>query len=309
MIPAYNEETQIDQVLATMPDIVDEVILVDDCSRDGTADRCTSWTARDGRMRLVQHATNQGVGAAIMTGYHQALVDGLEVVAVMAGDGQMDPADLCAIAGPVARGDADYAKGNRLFTGQAWKQTPTIRYLGNAALSFLTKIASGYWHVADSQSGYTAISARALKLIDGDRIYSRYGFPNDLLVHLNVENCTVVDVPVAPRYGIGERSKMNVWKTIPTISWLLMKGFFYRMFQKNVIRDFHPLVFFYTAGSLMLMGGLALGVVEVVAKLRTGGIAIATVVLVALLSTSGIQLILFAMLFDMENNRELRRLP
>ena len=307
VVPAYNEETQIDQVIASMPAEVDRIIVVDDCSSDQTVDRCEVWAAADpSRVELVRHRINQGVGAAILSGYQAALAEGLEVVVVMAGDGQMDPADLLLIAGPVAEGRVDYAKGNRLFTGQAWKQTPKVRYFGNACLSFLTKIASGYWHVADSQSGYTAVSARALGLIDLGSVYPRYGFPNDFLIHLNIQNCRVTDVPVPPRYGIGERSKMRVWKVIPAISWLLFKGFFYRMFQKYVIRDFHPLVFFYGLGSLMLVVGLALGMVEIYDRVRYGGIAVATVVLVALLAISGIQMILFAMWFDMEYNRDLR---
>ena len=104
----------------------------------------------------------------------------------MAGDNQMDPAELAGLVGPVARGEVDYTKANRLITGEAWTLIPRTRYLGNAVLSLLTKIASGYWHVADSQAGYTALSLSALDRLDLERIYRRYGFPNDMLVHLNV---------------------------------------------------------------------------------------------------------------------------
>ncbi len=124
----------------------------------------------------------------------------------MAGDNQMDPDELEAIAGPVLAGEVDYAKANRLISGRAWELIPRNRYLGNAVLSLLTKIASGYWHVADSQAGYTAISLTTLERLDLDRIYTRYGFPNDLLVHLNVVNARVRDVPSRPIYGVGERS-------------------------------------------------------------------------------------------------------
>src|SRR5439155_25675099 len=122
------------------------------------------------------------------TGYRRALEEELDVVCVMAGDNQMDPADLATLVRPVARGELDYAKANRLFTGQAWDLIPRDRYLGNAALSMLTKIASGYWHVADSQSGYTAVGRDTLALLDLDRVFTGYGFPNDLLVHLNVRS-------------------------------------------------------------------------------------------------------------------------
>ena len=127
-----------------------------------------------------------GVGAAIVTGYKRAIAEEMDVTAVMAADGQMDPDDLETLVHAIATGECDYAKANRLFTGQAWDLIPRTRYLRNAALSLFTKIASGYWHVADSQSGYTAVSLEALSL-DLDRLYPRYGFPNDMLVHLNVE--------------------------------------------------------------------------------------------------------------------------
>jgi hypothetical protein len=224
----------------------------------------------------------------------------------MAADGQMDPDDLETLVRAVALGETDYAKANRLFTGQAWQLIPRTRYLGNAALSFLTKIASGYWHVADSQSGYTAVNLETLKLLDLDRVYRRYGFPNDLLVHLNVFNRRVRDYPSRPIYGVGERSGIRLRHVVPKISWLLLKGFFWRMGQKYVIRDFHPLILFYTLGGLLFGFGIALGIAEVVLRFLGNPITSATIVLVALLVISGLQLLLFAMWFDMESNKELR---
>jgi len=186
VVPAYNEAELLPQTLAGMPPLVDRVIIVDDASTDGTADAARAAAGSDPRVVVVTHERNQGVGAAIVSGYKRALEERIDVTCVMAADNQMDPAELESIAGPVARGEVDYAKANRLFTGQAWALIPHSRYLGNAVLSLLTKIASGYWHVADSQAGYTAIGLRMLELVDLDRIYPRYGFPNDMLVHLNV---------------------------------------------------------------------------------------------------------------------------
>ena len=183
----------------------------------------------------------------------------MDATAVMAGDNQMDPDELEELTLPVVRGELDYAKANRLFTGSAWKLIPRNRYLGNAILSLLTKVASGYWHVADSQAGYTVVSLRVLQLLDLDRIYTSYGFPNDMLVHLNVWNARVRDFPSRPIYGVGERSGIKIRRVVPRISWLLWKGFFWRMREKYVIRDFHPLVFFYFLGFLMTTVGLALG--------------------------------------------------
>ena len=181
MVPAYNEELLLDKTLGTIPDFVDKVVVVDDCSKDGTYEVAQGFVEKDReRYVLLQHEVNQGVGGAIATGYKWCRDQEIDVAVVMAGDAQMDPVDLPALLEPVVRDEADYAKGNRLFTGDAWNIIPRTRYLGNSALSFLTKIASGYWHVADSQTGYTAINKRALATINWDRMYKRFGQPNDL---------------------------------------------------------------------------------------------------------------------------------
>ena len=304
VVPAFDEEQLIGTTLSGIPAFVDRILVIDDASRDETVERARA--SGDPRVEVVSHERNQGVGAAILTGYRRALEEGIDVTCVMAGDNQMDPADLEAIAGPVARGEVDYAKANRLFTGRAWELMPHTRYLGNAVLSLLTKIASGYWHVADSQSGYTAIGHSTLELLDLDRIYARYGFPNDMLVHLNVVNARVRDVPSRPVYGVGETSDIRLRRVIPAISWLLTKAFFWRMREKYVIRDFHPLVFFYVFGLLFSLLGLVLGATVTILRILGNQLTVATVVLVALLLIAGLLFTLFAMLFDMESNRELR---
>jgi len=304
VVPAHDEEALIGETLATIPEFVDRIYVVDDRSHDATAARARA--AADPRIEVIVHEENRGVGAAIVTGYRCALADGVDVACVLAADGQMDPGDLETIAGAVARGEVDYAKANRLFTGQAWQLMPRHRYLGNAVLSMLTKIASGYWHVADSQSGYTAISRELLERLDLERIYPRYGFPNDMLVHLNVWNARVRDIPSRPIYGQGERSEIRLWRVVPTIAWLLFKGFFWRLREKYVIRDFHPLVFFYALGIVLTVTGLALGVVETILRLEGNELTTPTMILVALLLISGSQFTLFAMWFDMESNKDLK---
>jgi glycosyltransferase involved in cell wall biosynthesis len=303
VVPAYNEEALVGSTVEGIPAFVDRIIVVDDGSKDDTAGRAQN---ADKRVEVIAHEKNQGVGSAIITGYKRAIAVEAEVTAVMAADGQMDPDDLEMLVRAVALGETDYAKANRLFTGQAWQLIPRTRYLGNAALSFLTKIASGYWHVADSQSGYTAVNLETLKLLDLDRVYRRYGFPNDFLVHLNVFNRRVRDYPSRPIYGVGERSGIRLRHVVPKISWLLLKGFFWRMGQKYVIRDFHPLILFYSLGIVLFGAGMALGIAEVVLRLLGNPITSATIVLVALLVISGLQLLLFAMWFDMESNKDLR---
>ncbi len=303
VVPAYNEEALVGSTVSGIPAFVDRIIVVDDCSKDETAVRAQR---ADERVEVIPHERNQGVGAAIITGYRRAIATDVDVTCVMAADGQMDPDDLETLVRAIAIDETDYAKANRLFTGQAWQLIPRTRYLGNAALSFMTKIASGYWHVADSQSGYTAVNLETLKLLDLDRIYRRYGFPNDLLVHLNVFNRRVRDYPSRPIYGVGERSGIRLRHVVPKISWLLLKGFFWRMGQKYVIRDFHPLILFYMLGILLFAGGFLLGIAEVVLRISGNAITSATIVLVALLVISGLQLLLFAMWFDMESNKDLR---
>jgi glycosyltransferase involved in cell wall biosynthesis len=304
VVPAFDEEDLIGATISGIPEFVDRIVVVDDASRDATVARARAVVGRP--VEVISHERNRGVGAAILTGYKRALAEGVEVTAVMAGDNQMDPDELEAIVGPVVRGEVDYAKANRLISGRAWDLIPHHRYFGNAVLSLLTKIASGYWHVADSQAGYTAISHEMLEVLDLDRVYTRYGFPNDLLVHLNICNARVRDIPSRPVYGIGERSGIRLHNVVPRISWLLVKGFFWRMREKYIIRDFHPLVFFYGLGLLMTLAGLALGILETVLRILGHGIPVATIVLVALLLIAGSQFTLFAMWFDMESNKDLR---
>lgn len=304
VVPAYDEEALIGATLGGIPALVDRIIVVDDGSSDRTAERALE--AGDPRVEVLTHERRSGVGAATLTGYRRALDDGIDVVVVMNGDNQMDPEDLPTLVAPVARGELDYAKANRLATGQAWQLIPKTRFFGNAILSMLTKVASGYWHIADSQSGYTAVSREMLERLDLGHIYTNYGFPNDMLVHLNVWNARVRDFPSRPIYGVGERSNMRYRHVVPRIAWLLVRGFFWRLWEKYVKRDFHPLVFFYFMGFVATVAGVLLGLVVVGYRIAGYSIPIASVVLVALLVISGLQFTLFAMWFDMESNKDLK---
>jgi glycosyltransferase involved in cell wall biosynthesis len=307
VVPAYNEAKLIGAVLRTMPDFVDLIIVVDDASTDQTLDVAASYCRQLGdRLVLLPHKENQGVGAAITSGYKQALAREVAVVAVMAGDAQMDPADLERVVAPVARGEADYVKGNRLFRGESWQMIPHYRYLGNAVLSLFTKIASGYWHIADSQSGYTAIARIALERLDLDHIYKRYGMPNDILVKLNVGNFRVRDVSVRPVYHIGEISGIRLRKVIPTIAWLLLRSFCWRLKEKYILRDFHPLVFFYGMGLTLFPAGTIFGLYLVGYRFFVGTVATTSALFAAFLIISGLQTLFFAMWFDMDHNKHLK---
>ncbi|MBC2716665.1 MAG: glycosyltransferase family 2 protein [Desulfobacteraceae bacterium] len=306
VIPAHNEETQISRVIETMPNFVDQMIIIDDKSTDKTIKVVKEYQKKNDRIKLFQHETNQGVGGAIATGYKFARDQKYDVAVVMAGDGQMDPQDLTAILDPVVEGRTDYSKGNRLFTGEAYQKIPKVRYFGNAFLSLLTKIASGYWHIADSQSGYTAINLKALQTIDWDKMYQWYGQPNDILVKLNVHNFKVTDIPVEPVYNIGEKSGIKIRKVIFTISWLLIKLFFWRMKEKYIIRDFHPLVFFYTLGGFFYFFMILLFARVFYYWIFHDYIPAINALAAFFSFMSGSLFTLFAMWFDMESNKELK---
>lgn len=306
IVPAYNEEKLIGKVLRTVPSFVDHIIVIDDASPDRTGDVVKECQKGDSRIVYLRLKRNEGVGGSIVAGYKWARGHEIEISVVMAGDAQMDPSDLPHLLDPIATGEADYTKGNRLFTGKAWRIIPKTRYFGNAILSFLTKIASGYWHVADSQSGYAAITLEALRILDLDSIYKRYGMPNDLLVKLNVFRFRVRDIPINPIYGVGERSHMKIYKVIFTLSFLLMKLFVWRLKEKYIIRDFHPLVLFYLLGFLLTPIGGFFGAYLLIYRVFVGTVAATSALFAAFFAISGLQSLFFAMWFDMEYNKELK---
>ena len=306
VVPAYNEEKLLERTLNSIPEFVDTIIVVDDASTDKTLETAKAAAQKDKRIFLIEHEANQGVGGAIVSGYKAARDLNLDVTAVMAGDAQMDPNDLVRIVEPVASGTADYTKGNRLFFGDAWHMIPRYRYLGNSFLSLLTKIASGYWHIADSQSGYTAASLAVLKRIDLERIYKRYGMPNDILIKLNTYDFRVRDVHIRPVYNVGERSGIRLRKVIPRISWILLKGFWQRLFSKYVVRDFHPLIFFYLLSVFLLCATVPLTIRLFYIWAASGDIPDINALAVAFTVISGLQTLFFGMWFDMEYNRGLR---
>ena len=306
VVPAYNEEKLIARTLKEIPDLVDKMIVVDDASTDNTARIIKELVENDQRIQLIQHEENQGVGGAIVTGYKKARDLEIDATVVMAGDAQMDPSDLVRIIEPVVNGSADYTKGNRLFYGDSWNMIPHYRYLGNSFLSLMTKISSGYWHIADSQSGYTAISLIALQRVNLDKIYKRYGMPNDLLIKLNQHDFRVRDVHVRPVYNVGEKSGIKLIQVIPKISWILFKGFWQRLVFKYVIKDFHPLIFFFLLSFVLLGASFPLTIRLFYVWAVTGNIPDINAMALVFTAISGLQTLFFGMWFDMDYNKELK---
>jgi len=229
VVPAYNEEALIAETLKNMPQNADRIYVVDDASTDATKRVAESFDDR--RICVMGNGHNQGVGASIIAGYKKALQENMDIVVVMAGDNQMDPACLSDLLKPIIEGKADYAKGNRLYCFKHRNGMKSWRFLGNWLLTLLNKIASGYWEIRDPQNGYTAITSKALARINLDSIYPRYGYCNDLLIKLNVAGCRVADVPIPARYG-REKSKIKYSRYVTTLSPLLLRGFFWRLMMK-----------------------------------------------------------------------------
>jgi len=306
VVPAYNEETKITATLEGIPASVSRIIVVNDASNDRTAEIVRDISSRDERILLINSASNGGVGASIVKGYQRVLEDddGIEdVVVVMAGDGQMNPSDLEAIVGPVLTGRADYAKGNRFLGGRSEiDKIPRHRLLGNLVLSILTKIASGYWHISDSQSGYTAINRRALEAVDWAKCYPRYGCPNDYLVRLNIANMRVADVPIDAIYGPDWRSHMRPHRIALPLLRLLSQLFLERMFRKYVVANGHPIVFFYLASFLSFSASSLLFLYVVVKTILYGNIPQTATILWGVSGIVSVQLLLQCFEMDYRDN-------
>jgi glycosyltransferase involved in cell wall biosynthesis len=238
IIPAFNEQQAIVGTIAAVPDLADHVVVVDDASSDTTVARAAQFRGRcRGRsIEIVRHERNRGVGAAIVSGYRRALALDLDVAVVMAGDGQMDPADLPALLDPIADGRADYSKGNRFRHPDVWRAMPPARIMGNLMLSTATKVTSGYWSVFDSQCGYTAITRRALESLHLDRVFSRYGYPNDVLARLHAAGMRVTDVPVRPVYGPNWKSGIKLHTAIYPVTFVLWRSWVVRLATETQAR-------------------------------------------------------------------------
>lgn len=297
VVPAHNESRLVGNVVSTLPDEVDHVVVVDDASTDGTAE--VARATGDPRLEVVVLPENEGVGGAILAGHARALAAGADVAVVMAGDGQMDPTYLTALLDPIADGHAQFVKANRFYEYGSFDGMPKHRVFGNIVLSFFTKAASGYWGLFDPQNGYTAIHRTALERLPFDRLARRYDFENDLLIHLNILGIPARDVPVPARYG-EEVSGMRLGRVAPALLLRLWRGFWHRIWRKYVLQSFSPVALLLFSGLAMLVFGLAVGVFIVMNTLGPPQASAGTVLLCVGPLLSGLHLLIFSMFLDIQ---------
>ena len=304
VIPAHNEERLIGPTLEGVPETIDRVYVIDDASQDSTCEVVEKYASIDPRIELIRHEVNKGVGAAIITGYQRSSADGYDIAVVVGGDNQMPLEVVEDLIAPVANGEVDYTKGNRFLMPQVGLDgMPWTRFLGNALISIMTKMASGYYKIYDVVDGYTAINKRAIDLIDWGKAWEGYGYPMDFLVRLNAYGLKVRDIPRRAIYLEGERqSQIKGIDYALRVTPMMVRGFFWRLLSKYLVRDFHPLLFFYIFGLLLLPLGVLYGGLLIYQQMTGEGVTGPRSVVCALMIIMGIQFLLFAMLYDMQES-------
>jgi glycosyltransferase involved in cell wall biosynthesis len=299
IIPAYQEEERIEDVIRGLPSWVDHIVVVDDASPDGTPERARSFG--DQRLLVLSHDHNQGVGGATLTGFTKAVELGADVLVKMDGDGQMNPAGLPALIEPILRGEADYVKGNRFLHSRELMRMPWIRRLGNIGLSFMAKLASGYWNIFDPNNGYVALHAAVLPLLDQTRIHKRFFFENSMLLELGLNRAVVRDVYMPARYNDGT-SHLSESRTLVEFPPLLLRGLVRRIVVQYFVRDFNAVSLFLVAGAVATCFGTAWGSYHWYAAARAGVTASTGTVMIAVLPIIlGLQLLLQALVMDVQS--------
>jgi glycosyltransferase involved in cell wall biosynthesis len=297
VVPAYNEQKMIAKVIDTMPGFVDHIVIVDDCSPDGTS--AVVRASADPRVTLIRHEQNQGVGGAIITAHRAAMELGADVNVVMAGDAQMDPAYLPDLLDRVTDEGYGFAKANRFYAPESFQGMPRHRVFGNITLSFLTKLASGYWNLFDPQNGYTAVRTEVLRRVPLDRVARRYSFENDLLIHLNILQIPATDVPIPAIYG-EESSSIRLSKVIPELLNRLTVGFWSRIWYRYVLWSFSPIALLLFLGLLLFVFGLAVAIWTAFQIAASVVATAATVMLAALPLMIGTQMLISALQLDIQ---------
>jgi len=308
VIPAYNEEKLIKPTLENVPEKIDKIYVVDDCSPDDQNSVIEQCAEKDARIKLIKHEINQGPGGAIITGYLQSSKDNYDIAVVVGGDYQMPLDEINNLLDPVIDGKADYVKGNRFLLSKlddTLKKMPKIKLIGNWIITALTKIASGYYKIMDVVDGYTAITKEAIDVIDWSKAWRKYGYPMDFLIRMNAYGLSVMDVPRTAIYLDGERqSQIKGFSYALKVTPMIIKGFLWRLRFKYMYLDFHPLVLFYYISFLLLPIGFIDGIYLILKEyIYNTDVTGPQAILCALLLIMGVQFLLFAMFFDMEESK------
>lgn len=297
VIPCYKVRKHILGVIAAIGPEVEAIFAIDDCCPEGSGDLIRDQV-RDPRVQVLRHDVNQGVGGAVITGYRAGLAAGMDIMVKIDGDGQMDPGLLPRFLAPLLAGDADYAKGNRFFSVSEVRRMPAIRLFGNACLSFMTKLSSGYWSIFDPTNGYTAIHRRALEIIDHRTLSRRYFFETDMLIRLGELRAVVVDIPMRPVYG-DEVSGLRIGKVLGEFLWKHVRATIRRIVYSYFLRDFNIASISLLFGVGFLLFGVTFGAIEWILSARSGEPATTgTVFLAALPIILGFQMLLFFLGYD-----------
>jgi glycosyltransferase involved in cell wall biosynthesis len=297
VIPSYKVTRHILGVIAGIGPEVSRIYVVDDKCPDGSG-AFVKANCQDPRVTVVEHEQNQGVGGAVMSGYRAAIADGMQVIVKVDGDGQMDARLIPYFVAPILRGEADYTKGNRFFDLEQIGQMPPVRLFGNAVLSLMTKLSSGYWNLFDPTNGYTAIHADAARHLPFDKISKRYFFETDMLFRLNTLNAVVVDVPMDASYG-DEVSNLKISKIVTEFLGKHVRNFGKRIFYNYYLRNMSLASIELPAGLAMLVWGIVYGGIHWIESSRAGiATAPGTVMLAALPVIMGMQLVLAFLAHD-----------
>jgi glycosyltransferase involved in cell wall biosynthesis len=301
VIPAYQVEKNIVSVINGLPHYIKYIIVVDDASSDSCSDLVTAAAKKDGRIILIQHNQNKGVGGTTISGFRKAIELGAQIIIKLDGDGQMDPAHIPALITPLIEGKADYSKGNRFRDFQSLQQMPFIRRLGNLGLSFLTKAATGYWNIFDPTNGYFAIRAEILAQLPLDKLDSRYYFETSMLSHLYLLGTFIVDVPIPARYR-DETSNMSIRRVLLEFPIKLIKTLFRRILLKYFLFDFSMASVYLITGIPLLLFGLIFGITKWIQYARLDIPApTGTVILPTLSVILAIQILLSAIEIDLSS--------
>lgn len=291
VIPSFRVIRHVLDVIGAVPAFVECIYVVDDACPDGSGDYVERH-CQDARVRVLRHAVNQGVGGAVITGYRAAIDDGMDIAVKVDGDNQMDPALIPDFVQPILDGDADYTKGNRFFDLEHVRSMPGIRSFGNAVLSFITKLSSGYWDLFDPTNGYTAIHTEVARLLPFEKISRRYFFETDMLFRLNTLRATVIDIPMKARYA-DEVSNLRISRILGEFVAKHARNFFKRIFYNYYLRDMSLASIELPLGIIFLCFGVLYGAYHWVASSHKGIVTPAgTVMLSALPILAGVQLLL-----------------